>query len=103
MLVQAKFNHSLLGIFRVEGFRGPSYISSEAYATARRIQPEDSFVVVGSDGLFDFFSNDDVVNSVSDFMRQNPGGDPSKFLVDEVVVRAAKKAGRMFLPFTRCA
>jgi hypothetical protein len=51
------------------------------------------FVVLGSDGLFDFFSNDEVVQLVYQFMHDSPFGDPAKYLIEQVVHKAAKQAG----------
>jgi serine/threonine protein phosphatase PrpC len=49
--------------------------------------------VLGSDGLFDFFSNDEVVQLVYQFIHDSPFGDPAKYLIEQVVHKAAKQAG----------
>ncbi|GAU11156.1 hypothetical protein TSUD_197800 [Trifolium subterraneum] len=61
--------------------------------------PDDPKVViagkvkVGSDGLFDFFSNEEAVNLVESYILTNPFGDPAKFLIEQLVARAADSAG----------
>ena len=55
------------------------------------------FVIVGSDGLFDFFSNDEAVELVNSYILRNPYGDPAKFLVEQLVVKAANHAGKNFI------
>jgi len=54
----------------------------------------DCFVIVGSDGLFDFFSNEEAVKLVHSYILGNPSGDPAKFLLEQLVERAADCAGK---------
>ena len=54
-------------------------------------------MVLGSDGLFDFFSNDDVVDIVSAFMNDHPGEDPAPYMLEELLQRAADHAGENLL------
>ncbi|XWS14073.1 hypothetical protein CRYUN_Cryun36dG0092100 [Craigia yunnanensis] len=49
--------------------------------------------VVGSDGLFDFFSNEEAVKLVHSYISGNPSRDPAKFLVEQLVIKAAYSAG----------
>lgn len=60
-----------------------------------KISKKDCFVVVGSDGLFDFFNNDEIVKLVHSYIRSNPSGDPAKFLLEQLVLRAADNAGKV--------
>jgi serine/threonine protein phosphatase PrpC len=57
------------------------------------VQPGDKFVVIGSDGLFDFFTNEEVVEYVDKFLMAHPTGDPAKYMVEQLLVRAAHTAG----------
>ncbi|CAN4091715.1 unnamed protein product [Withania somnifera] len=71
-------NDALMGILRVRNLISP---------------PNDQFVVIGSDGLFDFFSNDEVVKLVHSYILCHPSGDSAKVLMEQLVMRAANCAG----------
>ena len=77
----------------MKGLKTPPYLSSEPYVAVRKVKPEDKFVVVGSDGLFDFFSNEELIHTVAEYRESNREGDVAKFLVEATLQRAAKKAG----------
>ncbi|KAL5209541.1 hypothetical protein ABZP36_005164 [Zizania latifolia] len=47
-------------------------------------------------GLYQYFSNDEVVSQVAWFMENVPEGDPAQYLVAELLCRAAKKNGMDF-------
>lgn len=53
----------------------------------------DQFLVLSSDGLYQYFSNQEVVSHVQIFMEKFPDGDPAQHLIEELLLRAAKKAG----------
>ncbi|KAK9120293.1 hypothetical protein Scep_018386 [Stephania cephalantha] len=87
-------NDALMGILRVQNLCSPPYVDSHPFTQCHRVSEKDEFVVVGSDGLFDFFSNDEVVKLVHRFIQEEEGvGDPSTYLVEQLVSRAAKSAG----------
>lgn len=86
-------NDALMGILRVRNLISPPYVSLEPSLIAHEVSNSDHFVVLGSDGLFDFFCNDEVVNLVHLYMLRNPSGDPAKFLVEQLAARAADSAG----------
>ncbi|XP_042036720.1 probable protein phosphatase 2C 40 [Salvia splendens] len=92
-LKKKDMNDALMGILRVRDLISPPYVSLEPSVIAHEVSDSDHFVVLGSDGLFDFFSNDEVVNLVHFYMLRNPSGDPAKFLVEQLVSRAADSAG----------
>ncbi|KAG9444762.1 hypothetical protein H6P81_016102 [Aristolochia fimbriata] len=92
-LKRTEMNDALLGILRVPNLLSPPYISSQPYLNVRRVSESDHFVIVGSDGLFDFFSDDEAVKLVHTFIRSNPFGDPAKFLLEHLISRAAQSAG----------
>lgn len=95
-------NDALMGILRVRNLISPPYVSVQPSLIAHEVSDSDHFVVLGSDGLFDFFSNDEVVNLVHSYTLKNPSGDPAKFLVEQLAARAADSAG-ISLPLLFCS
>ncbi|URD82348.1 PP2Cc [Musa troglodytarum] len=55
-----------------------------------------AFLVLSSDGLYQYFSNEEVVSHVTCFMENAPEGDPAQYLIAELLIRAAKKNGMDF-------
>ncbi|KAF8401495.1 hypothetical protein HHK36_012435 [Tetracentron sinense] len=92
-LPMKKLNDALMGILKVRNLLSPPYISSEPSLNVHRISKDDQFVIVASDGLFDFFSNDEAVKLIHSYILSNPSGDPAKFLLGQLVSRAADGAG----------
>ncbi|XP_068661214.1 probable protein phosphatase 2C 40 [Aristolochia californica] len=92
-LKKSKMNDALMGILRVRNLSSPPYVYTHPFTKSHRVSENDPFVVLGSDGLFDFFSNDEVVELVYSFTQANPSGDPAKHLVEQLVQRAAENAG----------
>ncbi|WOH12987.1 hypothetical protein DCAR_0832496 [Daucus carota subsp. sativus] len=86
-------NEALMGILRVRNLKSPPYVSTEPSLRVHEISNSDRFVILGSDGLFDFFTNDEVVKLVHCYILSNPSGDPAKFLLEQLVLRAADCAG----------
>lgn len=50
-------------------------------------------MILSSDGLYQYFTNEEAVSEVELFLAWSPEGDPAQHLVEEVLFRAAKKAG----------
>ncbi|KAK7303793.1 hypothetical protein RJT34_14710 [Clitoria ternatea] len=92
-LKKKNLNDALMGILRVRDLTSPPYISTDPSLNVHKISNSDQFVIVGSDGLFDFFSNDEAVKLVESYILSNPFGDPAKFLIEQLVARAADSAG----------
>ncbi|WCJ23504.1 Protein phosphatase 2C family protein [Euphorbia peplus] len=92
-LKKKKLNDALMGILQVQNLRSPPYVSTEPSLTMHRISKSDQFLIVASDGLFDFFDNDEAVKLVRSYILSNPSGDPAKFLLEQLMVRAAECAG----------
>lgn len=92
-LKKKNLNDALMGILRVQNLISPPYISTQPSLNVHRISNCDRFVIVGSDGLFDFFSNGEVVELAHSYILNNPYGDPAKFLVEQLVIKAANRAG----------
>ncbi|KAK4483284.1 hypothetical protein RD792_010469 [Penstemon davidsonii] len=92
-LKKKNMNDALMGILRVRNLISPPYVSLQPSLCVHEVSNSDNFVVLGSDGLFDFFSNDEVVKLVHSYILTNPSGDPAKFLVEQLAARAADSAG----------
>lgn len=86
-------NNALMGILRVRDLSSPPYLSTNPSVHMHQVDPEDRFVVIGSDGLFDFFTNEEVVTYVHKFLCANPMGDPAKYMIEQLLLRAAATAG----------
>ncbi|KAL6650016.1 hypothetical protein ACP70R_014240 [Stipagrostis hirtigluma subsp. patula] len=92
-LKKPKFNDALLQMFRIDYVGTSPYISCNPAVLHHRLCSNDRFLVLSSDGLYQYFSNDEVVSHVSWFMENVPEGDPAQYLVAELLCRAAKKNG----------
>ncbi|KAG0558251.1 hypothetical protein KC19_10G014300 [Ceratodon purpureus] len=92
-LKKAAMNNALMGILRVRDLSSPPYLDVTPSVNRLQVQPEDKFVVIGSDGLYDFFSNEEVVEHINRFLLQQPTGDPAQYMVEQLLLRAAANAG----------
>lgn len=92
-LKKRELNEALMGILRVCNLCSPPYVYTHPFTISHRVSENDLFVVLGSDGLFDFFRNEEVVQFVYQFIQDNPLGDPAKHLIEQLVFRAAESAG----------
>lgn len=95
-LKKPKFNEALLQMFRIDYVGTSPYVSCNPAVLHHRLCANDRFLVLSSDGLYQYFSNDEVVSHVSWFMENVPEGDPAQYLVAELLCRAAKKNGMDF-------
>ncbi|CAD6343960.1 unnamed protein product [Miscanthus lutarioriparius] len=95
-LKKPKFNEALLEMFRINYVGTSPYISCNPAVLHHRLCANDRFLVLSSDGLYQYFSNDEVVSHVLWFMENVPEGDPAQYLVAELLCRAAKKNGMNF-------
>ncbi|XP_047340426.1 protein phosphatase 2C 29 [Impatiens glandulifera] len=95
-LKQAKLNDALLEMFRNEYIGSAPYISCSPSLCHHRLCPRDQFIILSSDGLYQYLTNQEVVTVVESFMEKFPDGDPAQHLIEELLVRAAKKAGMDF-------
>ncbi|CAA6659707.1 unnamed protein product [Spirodela intermedia] len=92
-LKKSNLNDALMGILRVRNLISPPYVYTHPFTTSHRVAEDDLFVVLGSDGLFDHFSNDNVVQLVHQFVQEHPFGDPAKFLIEQLVSKVAETSG----------
>ncbi|KAF2300361.1 hypothetical protein GH714_012441 [Hevea brasiliensis] len=95
-LKQPKWNNALLEMFRIDYIGNSPYINCLPYLRHRRLGPKDRFLILSSDGLYQYFTNEEAINEVELFIALQPEGDPAQHLVEEVLFRAAKKAGMDF-------
>ncbi|MED6109864.1 hypothetical protein PIB30_037523 [Stylosanthes scabra] len=95
-LKRPSFNEPLLERFRVDYVGNTPYLSCESSVVHHRLCSSDRFLVLSSDGLYQYFSNEEVVAHVTWFMENVPGGDPAQYLIAELLLRAAKKNGMDF-------
>ncbi|KAL5209048.1 hypothetical protein ABZP36_004671 [Zizania latifolia] len=92
-LKQPKWNSRLLEAFKIDYIGGDPYISCTPSLRHHQISSNDRFLVLSSDGLYQYFTNSEVVDQVAMFTAQHPDGDPAQYLLGELVLRAARKAG----------
>lgn len=92
-LKQPKLNDALLEMFRNEYIGTAPYISCTPSLCHHKLYPRDQFLVLSSDGLYQYLSNQEVVSHVENFIEKFPDGDPAQHLIEELLLRAAKKAG----------
>ncbi|KAG7569246.1 PPM-type phosphatase domain superfamily [Arabidopsis thaliana x Arabidopsis arenosa] len=92
-LKQPKLNDALLEMFRNEYIGTDPYISCTPSLRHYRLTENDQFMVLSSDGLYQYLSNVEVVSLA---MEKFPDGDPAQHVIQELLVRAAKKAGMDF-------
>lgn len=81
-------------MFRNEYIGTAPYISCSPSICHHRLCPRDQFLILSSDGLYQYLSNQEVVSLVESFMEKFPDGDPAQHLIEELLFRAAKKAGK---------
>jgi len=92
-LKQPKWNDALLEIFRIDYVGKSPYITCNPSLRHHKLSPGDRFLILSSDGLYQYFTNDEAVAEAELFITAYPEADPAKHLVEELLIRAAKKAG----------
>ncbi|CAA0842867.1 Probable protein phosphatase 2C 4 [Striga hermonthica] len=95
-LKQPKWNNALLEMFRIDYIGNLPYITCSPSLCHHKLDPKDKFLILSSDGLYQYFTNEEAVSEVETFISTFPEGDPAQHLVEEVLFRAAKKAGMDF-------
>lgn len=93
IILQPKLNEALLEMFRNEYIGTAPYLSCSPSLCHHKLRTQDQFLVLSSDGLYQYFSNQEVVSYVECFIEKFPEGDPAQHLIEELLNRAAKKAG----------
>ncbi|GAB2274362.1 Probable protein phosphatase 2C 4 [Dionaea muscipula] len=95
-LKQPKWNNALLEMFRIDYIGTSPYINCVPSLRHHRLGLKDRFLVLSSDGLYQYFTNEEAVSQVELFISTTPEGDPAQHLLEELLFRAAKKAGMDF-------
>ncbi|XP_050381061.1 probable protein phosphatase 2C 23 [Argentina anserina] len=95
-LKQPKWNDALLEMFRLNYVGTAPYITCIPYLYHHKLRPRDRLLILSSDGLYQYFTNAEAVSEVELFISSFPDGDPAQHLIEEVLFRAAKKAGLAF-------
>ncbi|PKU79203.1 probable protein phosphatase 2C 4 [Dendrobium catenatum] len=95
-LKQPKWNNAILEMFRIDYIGTSPYITCNPFLYHHRLSSNDKFLILSSDGLYQYFTNEEAVAEVELFISTNPEGDPAQHLVEEVLFRAAKNAGLDF-------
>ncbi|KAI5602038.1 hypothetical protein BDE02_01G131100 [Populus trichocarpa] len=95
-LKRPKLNDALLEMFRNEYIGTAPYISCSPSLRHHQLCPRDQFLVLSSDGLYQYLTNQEVVSHIESFMEKFPDGDPAQHLIEELLFRAARKAGMDF-------
>ncbi|KAL1201970.1 putative protein phosphatase 2C 4 [Cardamine amara subsp. amara] len=95
-LKQPKWNNALLEMFQIDYIGKSPYINCLPSLYHHRLGSKDRFLILSSDGLYQYFTNEEAVSEVELFITLQPEGDPAQHLVQELLFRAAKKAGMDF-------
>ncbi|ONK61940.1 uncharacterized protein A4U43_C08F35130 [Asparagus officinalis] len=95
-LKQPKWNNALLEMFRIDYIGNSPYITCNPSLHHRKLDTGDRFLILSSDGLYQYFTNEEAVAEVELFISTTPEGDPAQHLIEELLFRAAKKAGMDF-------
>jgi len=90
---QPKWNEALLEMFRIDYVGTSPYITCSPSLHHHRLSSRDKFLILSSDGLYEYFSNEEAIFEVDSFISAFPEGDPAQHLIQEVLLRAAKKYG----------
>ncbi|CAN0926614.1 Probable protein phosphatase 2C 4 [Linum grandiflorum] len=95
-LKQQKWNDLLFERFRIDYVGNSPYVTCFPSLYHHRLSSKDRFLILSSDGLYQYFTNEQAVSEVESFLFTFPEGDPAQHLIEEVLFRAAKKAGMDF-------
>jgi serine/threonine protein phosphatase PrpC len=92
-LWQPKWNSRLLEAFKINYVGTDPYVTCAPSLCHHRIGSQDKFLVLSTDGFYQYITNKEVVDQVEVFTAAEPDGDPAQHLVGELVHCAARKAG----------
>ncbi|CAA7021220.1 unnamed protein product [Microthlaspi erraticum] len=95
-LKQPKWNDALLEMFRIDYIGTSPYITCSPSLCHHKLTARDKFLILSSDGLYEYFSNQEAIFEVESFISTFPEGDPAQHLIQEVLLRAANKFGMDF-------
>ncbi|KAL8149566.1 hypothetical protein AgCh_006536 [Apium graveolens] len=95
-LKKPTWNNALLEMFKINYVGDSPYLSCSPSLCYHRLGPKDRFLILSSDGLYQYLTNEQAVAQVEVFTSLFPEGDPAQHLVEEILIRAAKRAGLKF-------
>lgn len=95
--LQPKWNDALLEKFRIEYVGTSPYITCLPSLYHYRLGPKDRFLILASDGLYEYLSNEEAVSQVEYFIAKYPKGDPAQHLILQVLCQAAEKHGNLLV------
>ncbi|TKY66034.1 phosphatase 2C 4 [Spatholobus suberectus] len=95
-LKQPKQNNAVLETFRVSYIGDSPYITCFPSLHHHKLSPNDKLLILSSDGLYQYFTNEEAAAKVESFITMFPDRDPAQLLIEEALGRAAKKAGMEF-------
>jgi len=97
--LQPKQNNAVLESFRVRYIGESPYITCFPSLHHHKLNPNDKFLILSSDGLYQYFTNEEAAAKVESFITMFPDRDPAQLLIEEALDRAAKRAGiKHFFP-----
>lgn len=102
MWLQPKWNNALLEMFRIDYVGTAPYITCHPSLYHYRVGPKDKFLILSSDGLYQYLTNEEAVAQVEMFLSTSPDGDPAQHLIEELLFRAAEKAGQLYVILLPC-
>ncbi|KAM1695293.1 hypothetical protein ACFXTN_026955 [Malus domestica] len=92
-MISPKWNNAPLEAFQIDYIGTSPYITCSPSLHYHRLGPKDRFLILSSDGLYQYFTNEEAVSEVELFITLQPEGDPAQHPVDEVLFHAAKRNG----------
>nr|GMC93693.1 probable protein phosphatase 2C 23 [Ipomoea batatas] len=95
-LKNPKWNDAILEAFQIDYVGTSPYINCIPSLQHHRLAPRDKLLILSSDGLFQYFTNEEAISEVETFMSIFSDGDPAQHLIEQVIFKAAKKAGMNF-------
>lgn len=100
-ILQPKQNNAVLEAFKVKYIGDSPYITCSPSLHHHRLAPGDRFLILSSDGLHQYFTNEEAVAKVESFITLSPDTDPAQLLIKEALSRAANKAGENPISFPK--
>ncbi|XP_074263773.1 putative protein phosphatase 2C 23 isoform X2 [Silene latifolia] len=95
-LKQKKWNDALLDMFRIAYVGNSLYLNCLPFLCHHRLGTKDQFLILSSDGLYQYFANEEAISVVEHFISLSPEADPAQHLVEKLLLCAAKRAGLDF-------
>lgn len=93
---QREWNNHLLGIFQVSYIGEKEYVTSTPHLCHHSVKAEDKWVVLSSDGLYQFMGLQDVGARLAWAELSEPLSQPTEFLAREALLRVAEQAGEFW-------